>query len=77
MRANVGDELIVEKAGSGASGRVGTIVGVRTSDGSPPYLVHWVVGDYDALVFPWPGVRIRPRTASRNRRGAMLAGSAG
>lgn len=64
MRAKVGDELVVEKAGNGESGRVGTIVALRTSDGSPPYLVHWVVGDYDSLVFPWPGVRIRPAAAS-------------
>jgi Domain of unknown function (DUF1918) len=58
MRANVGDELIVGRT-AGCSARVGRIVSVRGSGGSPPYLVHWVAGDYDSLVSPWPGVRIR------------------
>ena len=58
MRANVGDELIVGKSPS-CGARVGKIVAVRGGGGSPPYLVHWVAGDYDSLVTPWPGVRIR------------------
>jgi len=60
MRANVGDELIVGKS-AGSAARVGEIVAVRGSGGAPPYLVHWVVGDYDSLVSPWPGVEIRHR----------------
>jgi hypothetical protein len=59
MRANVGDELIVEETEICGAARVGTIVAVKGSDGSPPYLVHWVAGDYDSLVSPWPGVRVR------------------
>jgi hypothetical protein len=68
MRAEVGDELIVEKTDSGQDRRVGTIVAIESSDGSPPYLVHWVGGDYQSLVFPWPGVRIRRRKARRKPR---------
>ena len=59
MKANVGDELIVGETENCGTARVGTIIAVRGSDGSPPYLVHWVVGDYDSMVSPWPGVGIR------------------
>jgi hypothetical protein len=59
MKAELGDELIVEDADSGGSARVGTIIALGSTEGTPAYLVHWVVGDYDSLVLPWPGVRIR------------------
>jgi hypothetical protein len=32
--------------------------GGRGQDGSPPYLVHWTAGDYDAQVTPDLGARI-------------------
>jgi hypothetical protein len=28
-------------------------------DGSPRYVIHWLVGDYDSRVFPGPGLRIK------------------
>ena len=59
MRANVGDELIVGQTETCGAARIGTIVAVRGSDGAPPYLVHWLTGDYDSLVSPWPGVWVR------------------
>jgi Domain of unknown function (DUF1918) len=59
MKANVGDELIVGETEICGAPRVGTIVSVMGSDGSPPYLVHWVAGDYDSLVSPWPAVQVR------------------
>jgi Domain of unknown function (DUF1918) len=58
VRAHVGDELTVESTMPVPSRRVGTIVGVKNADGSPPYLVHWVVGDYDSLIFPGPNIRM-------------------
>jgi Domain of unknown function (DUF1918) len=61
MRAHVGDELTVESTVPVASSRVGTIVGMKNADGSPPYLIHWVVGDYDSLIFPHPGTRMTVR----------------
>jgi len=69
MKAQVGDELIVEKSQTGEPRRVGRIVALESADGSPPYLVRWVAGDYESLVFPWPGVRIRHRAAGRARHG--------
>ena len=43
------------------SGRIGTIVALRNADGSPPYVVHWLAGDYDSLIQPGPTARIERR----------------
>jgi hypothetical protein len=69
MKAEVGDELVVEDIEPVPQRRVGTIVGLKTADGSPPYLVHWVVGDYDSLIYPGPGTRMEVR--HRGRTGAQ------
>jgi hypothetical protein len=61
VRAHVGDELTVESTMPVPSRRVGTIVGLKNADGSPPYLVHWVVGDYDSLILPGPNTRMTVR----------------
>lgn len=61
MQTEPGDELVVEADQNGHAARVGTILAVRDSNGQAAYLVHWVVGDYDALVSPWPGVHVRHR----------------
>lgn len=58
MTAEVGDELIIESMEPVQTRRVGTIVGLKNADGSPPYLVHWVAGDYDSLIYPGPGTRM-------------------
>jgi hypothetical protein len=52
MKAQVGDELIIESPEPGTSGRVGTIVALQNADGSPPYVVHWLADDYDSLIYP-------------------------
>lgn len=65
MKAQVGDELIMESPEPGKQARIGTIVALRNPDGSPPYVVHWLVGDYDSLIEPGPKARIQPhRSAS-------------
>jgi len=69
MRAHVGDELTVESTMPVHSSRVGTIVGLKNADGSPPYLVHWVIGDYDSLVFPGPGRRMTVRHREARQAG--------
>ena len=61
MRAQVGDELIVESTVPMPSRRVGVVIGLKNADGSPPYLVHWVVGDYTSVIFPGPETRMRVR----------------
>lgn len=58
MRAQVGDRLIVESTVPVPSRRVGIVIGLENADGSPPYLVHWLAGDYNSLIFPGPDSRI-------------------
>jgi hypothetical protein len=57
MNAQVGDELIIESPQPGAPGRIGTIVALQNTDGSPPYVVHWLAGDYVSQIDParWHG----------------------
>jgi len=65
MNAEPGDDLIVDSDASGRPERVGTILKTGGSDSHPEYLVHWVAGDYDALVSPWPGIHVRHRAQSQ------------
>ena len=57
MKAEPGDELIVESAEAGRPVRVGTIIALGSTNGTPGSLVHWVAGDCGSLVVPWPGIR--------------------
>jgi hypothetical protein len=61
MDAKPGDELVVDSNGSAREERVGLVLGTCETDGHVAYLVHWIVGDYDSLVSPWPSVHIRHR----------------
>ena len=67
MRAHVGDKLVVESTQPVRTRRVGTIVALQTADGSPPYLVHWTVGDYNSLIYPGPTVRMHVHRQARDR----------
>ena len=62
--AEPGDDLIVDGDGAGRAERVGTILEIRGTDSHPKYLVHWVIGDYDSLISPRPGFRIRHKAHS-------------
>ena len=59
MRAKPGDVLIVDAHITGQQDRRCTIVEVRSTDGSPPYLVRWPDG-HEGLTFPGPDARIVP-----------------
>ncbi|WP_454345464.1 pyridoxamine 5'-phosphate oxidase family protein [Streptomyces canus] len=69
MRAQLGDQLVVESPATGATRRDGEIVGLHHEDGTPPYDVHWSDTDEVTLVFPGPDAHVRhveprPGTAS-------------
>lgn len=59
MRANVGDTLIMAGDGDATFSRLGTITAVLGPDGSPPYRVLWLVGEYESLVVPGPGAHVK------------------
>lgn len=62
MRAKLGDRLILEGVHVGDRRRVGIILAVPHSDGSPPYSVRWLDTGHEALVFPGPDAKIEPPT---------------
>ena len=53
MRAHVGDLLVV------GTDRIGMVIGVPATDGSPPYIIRWKDG-HIAMVRPDPYARIIP-----------------
>lgn len=73
MRANIGDRLIVESAHLGAGRRVGVITEISHADHTPPYRVHWLDTGHDALVFPGPDARVRPRADDENPVGGPVS----
>jgi hypothetical protein len=54
MKARVGDRLLAD----GDPCRAGVIIGVRSADGSPPYVVKWLSDGHIALVFPGPYTKV-------------------
>ncbi|GAA3795419.1 MULTISPECIES: DUF1918 domain-containing protein [Amycolatopsis] len=54
MRAEPGDWLVIKSPVIGQPARRGQIIEVRSPDGAPPYLVHWLEDDRITLVFPGP-----------------------
>ncbi|MGR6998245.1 DUF1918 domain-containing protein [Yinghuangia aomiensis] len=58
MKAQVGDWMVVESLHVGEPRRVGLVIRVDHSDGSPPYWVRWTDDDHESLFFPGPEARI-------------------
>jgi Domain of unknown function (DUF1918) len=54
MKANVGDWLVIKGSTVDRHDQRGLIVGVRSADGSPPYVVRWLVDDHEGTVYPGP-----------------------
>jgi hypothetical protein len=58
LQAEVGDWLVMDDGGIGGIPRIGEIVAVTNPDGSPPYRVRWLAGEYESLITPGPGARV-------------------
>ena len=58
MRAEPGDWLNIKSPVNEQPMRRGHILEVRSADGSPPYLVHWLDDDHVSLVFPGPDASV-------------------
>lgn len=75
MRAGRGDWIVIERPGVGQPPRKGRIVGVRSQDGSPPYVVRWAGYGHTTLLFPGPDARIlRARGVTRSPSAARSRG---
>jgi hypothetical protein len=59
MKAEVGDNLVVESNKVDAAIRQGEILEVRGEDGGPPYVVKWSDG-HEGLVYPGADAHVRP-----------------
>jgi hypothetical protein len=68
MKAHVGDRLVLEGTHVGDHRRVGVIMEVRSEDGAPPYVVHWLDDDHEAFVFPGADSRVEPETRAGAKR---------
>lgn len=58
MRAKVGDWLVTEGATIDQPDQRGLIEEVRSTDGSPPYVVRWLTTGHVGTVFPGPDALI-------------------
>ena len=58
LRAQVGDTLIIEDESVASTPRIGRILAVSSPDGSPPYRVRWLAGEYESLITPGSGARV-------------------
>ena len=52
MKAKVGDFLVVKGTTTERHDQHAEIIEVRSQDGSPPYVVRWLVSDHEATVYP-------------------------
>lgn len=52
MKAHVGDFLVVKGTTTDQHEQHAEIIGVRAEDGSPPYVVRWLVNGHEATVYP-------------------------
>ena len=59
MRAQVGDQLVVEGRTTNVPQQRGEVIEVRGEDGAPPYLVRWEDG-HEALTFPGSDAHVLP-----------------
>jgi len=63
MKAQVGDQMVVEGRTDSQHRRQGEVVEVRGDDGAPPYVVRWEDG-HEGLMFPGPDAHIVPAQRS-------------
>jgi hypothetical protein len=52
MKAEVGDFLVVKGTTTERHDQHAEIIEVRSADGSPPYVVRWLVTGHEATVYP-------------------------
>ena len=61
LRAEIGDTLVIDQACPAGKPRIGEIIAVPNPDGSPPYLVRWLAGEYESVIMPGPAARVEKR----------------
>jgi hypothetical protein len=78
MKATVGDFLVVKGTTTERHDQHAEIIAVRSEDGSPPYVVRWLVTGHEATVYPGSDAVVvtAAEHAEAARRAADRAGHA-
>jgi hypothetical protein len=78
MRAKVGDFLVVKGTTTERHDQHAEIIAVRSEDGSPPYVVRWLVTGHEVTVYPGSDAVVvtAEEHAEAARRAAARAGHA-
>jgi hypothetical protein len=78
MKANVGDYLVVKGTTTDRHDQHAEILEVRSQDGSPPYVVRWLVTGHEATVYPGSDAVVvtADEHTEAARRAAVRAGHA-
>ena len=79
MKAKVGDFLVVKGTTTERHDQHAEIIEVRSGDGSPPYVVRWLVTGHEATVYPGPDAVVvtAAEHAAAAQRAAERAGHTG
>lgn len=79
MKAKVGDFLVVKGTTTERHDQHAEILEVRSEDGSPPYVVRWLVTGHQATVYPGPDAVVvtAAEHAAAAQRAAERAGHVG
>jgi len=64
MYAHVGDRIVLEGTHLGDARRIGVVLAVSRSDGSPPYQVRWLDSGRTTLIFPGAEARVETPEAT-------------
>ena len=76
MKANVGDYLVVKGTTTERHDQHAEIIEVRSQDGSPPYVVRWLVTGHEATVYPGSTWWSSPPPSIRRPHDALPRGPA-
>lgn len=78
MHAKVGDYLVVKGTTTERHDQHAEIIEVRSADGSPPYVVRWLVNGHETTVYPGSDAVVFTATehAEAEKRAAARAGHA-
>jgi hypothetical protein len=75
LPAEIGDTLVIDQPGGARQPRIGEITAGPGPDGSPPYRVYWLAGDYEFTIKPGPAREWRSGTVPSPPPRSTLPGS--
>lgn len=74
MHAKVGDYLVVKGTTTERHDQHAEIIEVRSADGSPPYVVRWLVNGHETTVYPGSDAVVVTAPSTRRPKSALPRG---